>query len=156
GTGMHLGIITLEATQTFRSIFKTIIRVTATCALEALYFQYCICYCEDKVSLPYILSPFNMGNCCGCCGDGDEPKKGGQSGYATFSGNVQGGSGGARETEKDREARLLAAERAEQRQKQFEQSAVGKAAYRSVQEVKDSRKAGGGNSSQPTAADWRD
>ncbi|EFJ52464.1 hypothetical protein VOLCADRAFT_102959 [Volvox carteri f. nagariensis] len=125
-----------------------------------------------------------MGNCCGCC-EGDKPNKGGQGGYATFQGSAQGGSG---ETEKDRAARLLAAERAEQRQKQFEQSAVGKAAYRqpnkqqkqehtpgpaakledpksqyavlgvylSVQEVKDAKKAGGGNTGQPTAADWRD
>ncbi|GLC34582.1 hypothetical protein PLESTB_001245700 [Pleodorina starrii] len=89
-----------------------------------------------------------MGNCCGCC-DGDEPK-GGQGGSAPAA------SGGPRDTEKDREARALAAERAANRQKQFEQSAVGKAAYKSVQEVKESRKAGGGNTGQPTAADWRD
>ncbi|KAG2428585.1 hypothetical protein HYH02_014287 [Chlamydomonas schloesseri] len=93
-----------------------------------------------------------MGNCC--CGESSADK-----GYSNFTGG--GATGGARtgggpETERDREARLLAAERAAARQQQFETSAVGKAAYKSVQEVKDARKGGGGgNTGQPTAADWQ-
>ncbi|KAG2435078.1 hypothetical protein HXX76_007165 [Chlamydomonas incerta] len=96
-----------------------------------------------------------MGNCC--CGESEADK-----GYSNFNANGGGaGGGGTRlggggpETERDREARALAAERATARQQQFETSAVGKAAYKSVQEVKDSRKAGGGNTGQPTAADWQ-
>ncbi|PNW86584.1 hypothetical protein CHLRE_02g092650v5 [Chlamydomonas reinhardtii] len=93
-----------------------------------------------------------MGNCC--CGD-----SGADKGYSNFNGGgATGGTrsgGGGPETERDREARVLAAERAAARQQQFETSAVGKAAYKSVQEVKDSRKAGGGNTGQPTAADWQ-
>ncbi len=41
------------------------------------------------------------------------------------------------------------------RQQKFESSAVGRAAYNSVKEVKDLRKAGGGNDGQPTASDWQ-
>lgn len=86
-----------------------------------------------------------MGACFSCCGD---DKK--HSEYSTF-----GGSGGAKDTEKDREARAQAADAAAARQQKFESSAVGRAAYNSVKEVKDSRKAGGGNDGQPTASDWQ-
>lgn len=41
------------------------------------------------------------------------------------------------------------------RQQNFESSAVGKAAYKSVKEVKEQRTAGAvGNSGQPDARDW--
>ncbi|KAG2500973.1 hypothetical protein HYH03_000795 [Edaphochlamys debaryana] len=96
-----------------------------------------------------------MGACFSCCGD--DEKKSAPGGYSNFSGAAGGGGGGTRvDTEKDREARVLAAERAAARQEKFETSAVGKAAYKSVKEVQDSRKTGGvGNTGQPTAADWQ-
>lgn len=60
--------------------------------------------------------------------------------------------GGAPQTEEDRAARAMAAERAEARQKQFEQSAVGRAAMKSVKDAKKptvATPAGGA-----TAQDW--
>lgn len=69
----------------------------------------------------------------GCC-LGTE--SGSRSGYADFNNNGGGAPRGRPETEADRQARMLAAEKAAQRQQNFEQSAVGRAAYTAVKDAK--------------------
>mmetsp|Transcript_29175 Transcript_29175/g.74448 ORF Transcript_29175/g.74448 Transcript_29175/m.74448 type:complete len:85 (+) Transcript_29175:90-344(+) len=81
----------------------------------------------------------------GCCFG----KESGSTGYSNFA----GGGGSAPETEQDRQARLLAAERAAARQQQFEQSAVGRAAYTAVKDAKKPA-ANVGNSGGADARDW--
>jgi len=64
----------------------------------------------------------------GCC-FGKE-----SSGYQSWGSGRAGGA--AVQTQQDAEARAIAAERAAQRQQQFENSAVGRAAYTAVKDVK--------------------
>ncbi|WIA11825.1 hypothetical protein OEZ86_002813 [Tetradesmus obliquus] len=84
-----------------------------------------------------------MGICASCCG-GKRPKYADDEPFGRLSAP-------APQTEADREARALAAERAEARQQQFERSAVGRAAIKSVKEAKRQDERPAGNN---TARDW--
>lgn len=88
-----------------------------------------------------------MGACLSCCG-GSRARYGG-SNDALFG---QLPSPSAPPTEQDREARALAAERAEARQRQFEQSAVGRAALKAAKDAKKPEVRPGGSGGN--AQDW--
>eukprot|EP00195_Chlamydomonas_chlamydogama_P008756 CAMPEP_0202897190 /NCGR_PEP_ID=MMETSP1392-20130828/6020_1 /ASSEMBLY_ACC=CAM_ASM_000868 /TAXON_ID=225041 /ORGANISM="Chlamydomonas chlamydogama, Strain SAG 11-48b" /LENGTH=99 /DNA_ID=CAMNT_0049582769 /DNA_START=8 /DNA_END=307 /DNA_ORIENTATION=- len=97
-----------------------------------------------------------MGNCCG----GSETRHETTGQYQTFRGTGTtvggagggGGGGGGPVTQKDMDARALAAEKAAQRQQQFEQSAVGRAAYTAVKDAKKPVTSPGGGAD--TSRDW--
>eukprot|EP00877_Chromochloris_zofingiensis_P002369 jgi/Chrzof1/12132/Cz06g22120.t1 len=90
-----------------------------------------------------------MGACASCCG-------GKRRDYDEFRYNRMDTSGSGSppphhdQVQKDREARERAAEQAEARQRQFEKSAVGRAALKSVKEAKKQERTTTG----PTAQDW--
>ncbi|KAF8071059.1 SPBC16D10.01c [Scenedesmus sp. PABB004] len=81
-----------------------------------------------------------------CCGDRYAPRDNNDA-FGRLS-----GPSARPETEEDRQARVLAAERAEARQRQFEQSPVGRAALKAVKDAKkpEPRPNAGGSNAQ----DW--
>ncbi|GBF93669.1 hypothetical protein Rsub_06772 [Raphidocelis subcapitata] len=80
-----------------------------------------------------------MGAVLSCCGGGSEPTKA----WGEFDPS---------QAERDREARERAAAQAEARQQKFEQSAVGRAALKSVQNAKKAEARPGAGGAE--AADW--
>lgn len=92
--------------------------------------------------------PHSMGAVFGCC---CPPRADDSNGYEQDRTQFRPAASSQPNTPLDDEARRMAAERAEQRQKKFETSAVGRAAYKSEKEAKAPARTGGDNS---TAKDW--
>eukprot|EP00803_Ostreobium_quekettii_P010830 evm.model.scf_150EXC.3 EVM.evm.TU.scf_150EXC.3 scf_150EXC:23643-26216(+) len=90
-----------------------------------------------------------MGNCCGLCGDGGEREE--EYRPVPSHGGLSAPSGHRRMTDMDREAQAKAAEAAQARAQQFQQTPVGRAAYKAVKEAK---KQDARDSSSTAAQDW--
>ncbi|GAX77328.1 hypothetical protein CEUSTIGMA_g4774.t1 [Chlamydomonas eustigma] len=88
-----------------------------------------------------------MGNCCGGSEKSDSET------YATFQGQQPRGrtTGASSSSQKDDAAKALAAEKAAQRQANFEASAVGRAAYTAV---KDAKRPTQSSAANDNARDW--
>uniref|UniRef100_A0A7S0URJ2 Small VCP/p97-interacting protein n=1 Tax=Polytomella parva TaxID=51329 RepID=A0A7S0URJ2_9CHLO len=95
-----------------------------------------------------------MGACLSCCGDQEKEQYPSSSSYPReiVSNNI---SSNNTLSSKDTEARALAAEKAAERQKQFEKSAAGRAAYKTEKEIKESKKNPTGKSdNNDNSKDW--